>query len=99
TLGSFLAYSVNFVVNPLIFALKTSTFGNRLYCFFNERWFFDKVFDNFLARSFLRFGNEVSFKALDKGAIEILGPYGISGFVYHYAFVMLLGLMIFISVN
>ncbi|KAI9123672.1 hypothetical protein K1719_004972 [Acacia pycnantha] len=29
-------------------------------------------------RSFLRFGYEVSFEALDKGAIEILGPYGIS---------------------
>ncbi|KAI3664342.1 hypothetical protein L1987_89917 [Smallanthus sonchifolius] len=28
--------------------------------------------------SFLRFGYEVSFEALDKGAIEILGPYGIS---------------------
>nr|GEY93931.1 NADH dehydrogenase subunit 5, mitochondrial [Tanacetum cinerariifolium] len=26
-------------------------------------------------RSFLRFGYEVSFEALDKGAIEILGPY------------------------
>nr|QIA59928.1 NADH dehydrogenase subunit 5 [Fossombronia cristula] len=113
TLGAFVAYSVNFVVNPLIFALKTSTFGNRLYCFFNKRWFFDKVFNDFLARSFLRFGYEVSFKALDKGAIEILGPYGISytiremaqriskiqsGFVYHYAFVMLLGSTIFISV-
>jgi len=48
----------------------------------------------------LCFGYEVSFKVLDKGAIEILGPYGIlytfqklakqisklqSGFVYHYA--------------
>ena len=34
--------------------------------------------NDFLVRSFLRFGYEVSFEALDKGAIEILGPYGIS---------------------
>ena len=27
---------------------------------------------------FARFGYEVSFEALDKGAIEILGPYGVS---------------------
>ena len=27
---------------------------------------------------YLRFGYEVSFEALDKGAIEILGPYGVS---------------------
>ncbi|KAI3900360.1 hypothetical protein MKW92_035695 [Papaver armeniacum] len=59
-----------------------------------------------LIRSFMRFGYEVSFEALDKGFIEILGPYGISykfrrlaerisqlqsGFVYHYASAMLLG--------
>lgn len=64
-------------------------------------------------RWFLRFGYEVSFKASDKGAIEILGPSGISvtfrrlakqisqlqsGFVYHYAFVMLLGLTIFMTI-
>ncbi|MCL7036012.1 hypothetical protein MKW94_010119, partial [Papaver nudicaule] len=63
-------------------------------------------------RSFLRFGYEVSFEALDKGVIEILGPYGISytfrrlaerisqlqsGFVYHYAFAMLLGSTSFVT--
>ncbi|KAI3905043.1 hypothetical protein MKX01_017289 [Papaver californicum] len=29
-------------------------------------------------RSFMRFGYKVSFEALDKGVVEILGPYGIS---------------------
>jgi len=113
TLGAFMAYNINFVANPFIFALKTSTLGNRLYCFLNKRWFFDKLFNDFIVRFFLRFGYEVSFKVLDKGAIEILGPYGISytfrklakqisklqsGFVYHYAFVMLIGLTIFITI-
>nr|YP_002860275.1 NADH dehydrogenase subunit 5 [Nothoceros aenigmaticus]ACC86798.1 NADH dehydrogenase subunit 5 [Nothoceros aenigmaticus] len=113
TLGAFVAYNVNFIANEFIFALKTTSFGNGLYCFLNKRWFFDKVFNDFIVRSFLRFGYEVSFKALDKGAIEILGPYGISytfgelakqisklqsGFVYHYAFAMLIGLTIFITI-
>ncbi|KAM4069066.1 hypothetical protein ACB094_12G061300 [Castanea mollissima] len=40
--------------------------------------FFDQVLNGFLVSLFLRFGYEVSFEALDKGAIEILGPYGIS---------------------
>ena len=76
TLGAFMAYNINFVANPLIFALKTSTLGNQSYCFLNKRWFFDKIFNNFIVRFFLHFGYEVSFKVLDKGAIEILGPYG-----------------------
>nr|CAD1821683.1 unnamed protein product [Ananas comosus var. bracteatus] len=59
-------------------SLSNSTFCNRLYCFFNKRWFFDQVLNDFIVRSFLHFGYSVSFEALDKGAIEILGPYGIS---------------------
>ncbi|KAI3905375.1 hypothetical protein MKX01_040066 [Papaver californicum] len=56
--------------------------------------------------------NDVSFKALKKCAIEILGPYSISytfrrlakrinqlqsGFVYHYSFAMLLGSTSFVT--
>nr|BCT43211.1 NADH dehydrogenase subunit 5 [Musa textilis] len=110
TSGASLAYNVNPVADQ--FQLLTSTFCNRLYCFFNKRWFFDQVLNDFLLRAFLRFGYSVSFAALDKGAIEILGPYGVSytfrglaerisqlqsGFVYHYAFAMLLGSTPFVT--
>lgn len=78
TSGASLAYNVNPVADQFQRALQTSTFCNRLYCFFNKRWFFDQVLNDFLVRLFLRFGYSVSFEALDKGAIEILGPYGIS---------------------
>nr|UUC04306.1 NADH dehydrogenase subunit 5 [Brassica napus]UUC04790.1 NADH dehydrogenase subunit 5 [Brassica napus] len=112
TSGAFVAYNVNPVADQFQRAFQTSTFCNRLYSFFNKRWFFDQVLNDFLVRSFLRFGYEVSFEALDKGAIEILGPYGISytfrrlaerisqlqsGFVYHYAFAMLLGSTLFVT--
>nr|PNR33806.1 hypothetical protein PHYPA_023622 [Physcomitrium patens] len=30
-LGNFMAHKINFVANPLIFSLKTNTFGNQLY--------------------------------------------------------------------
>ena len=77
---------------------------------FNKRWFFDKVYNDFLTQPMLNWGYTVSFKALDKGLLEILGPNGItrifskfshtasqlqSGFIYHYAFVTLIGLTFF----
>ena len=52
------------------------------------------------------FSYHTTYKAIDRGIIEILGPYGISntvseqsrkigsaqtGYLYHYAFVMLVG--------
>nr|YP_010250666.1 NADH dehydrogenase subunit 5 [Nymphaea hybrid cultivar]QTV76322.1 NADH dehydrogenase subunit 5 [Nymphaea hybrid cultivar] len=112
TSGASVAYNVNPVADQFQRAFQTLTFGNRLFCFFNKRWFFDQVFNDFIVRSFLRFGYSVSFEALDKGAIEILGPYGISytfrrlaerisqlqsGSVYHYAFAMLLGSTPFVT--
>ena len=78
TLGAFLAYNVNLVADQFQRAFLSSTFCNRLYTFFNKRWFFDQVLNDFLVRSLLRFGYSVSFEALDKGAIEILGPYGLA---------------------
>ncbi|KAH9292164.1 hypothetical protein KI387_042648, partial [Taxus chinensis] len=75
---AFVAYHVNLVADQFQRAFQTSTSGNRLYCSLNKRWFPDQVFNDFIVRSFPRFGYEVSFEASDKGAIEILGPYGIS---------------------
>ncbi|KAI5653705.1 hypothetical protein M9H77_30892 [Catharanthus roseus] len=78
TSGASVAYNVNPVADQFQRAFQTSTFCNRLYTSFNKRWFFDQVLNDFLVKSFMRFGYEVLFEALDKGAIEILGPYGIS---------------------
>jgi|TARA_B100000780_G_scaffold213842_1_gene153388 hypothetical protein len=58
------------------------------------------------------FGYVSSFKTLDRGIVEIFGPYGLtlligslskeisrlqSGFIYHYAFVMLIGVTFYLT--
>lgn len=94
------------------YVLKVRTqIGHKLYIFLNKRWLFDKVY-NSLGRLFLTFGYSVTFKTLDKGTWEILGPWGISqllskiavetkkletGMIYHYAVVMLIGLTLLMS--
>lgn len=111
--GAFIAYYVNFMSTRFFYRVKTSQLGQSIYSFLNKRWFFDKVYNDFIVKTSLWFGYEVSFKTLDKGVFEILGPSGISstlrqlaseiskiqtGFVAHYAFVMLIGLTVFISI-
>ena len=59
------------------------------------------------------FSYHTTYKAIDRGIIEILGPYGISntvseqsrkigsaqtGYLYHYAFVMLVGVTLLVTV-
>ena len=113
--GAIIAYQINLSDQGIVrtYFVKTSVLGRQLYTFLNKRWLFDKVYNDFLVRKALSFGYEVSFKTLDKGVIEILGPYGISqtfqklsrqmskiqsGFVYHYALSMLIGLTAFIAI-
>jgi len=106
-LGAFLAYLVNIPAMWQSYLVKKTFAGRKLYMFFNKRWFFDKVYNDFISENALKFGYTISFKTLDKGSFEIVGPSGISqtflkltqyftqlqsGLVYHYAVIMLLGL-------
>lgn len=111
--GAFLAYLVNYNFVRETYFMKTSWIGRKLYYMLNKRWLFDKVYNDFIGQKNLDFGYRVSFKTLDKGCFEILGPYGISflfqnltrylsklqsGMIYHYAVVMLLGVILLISI-
>ena len=70
------------------------------------------MYNEFFAPAFLRFGYRISYKTLDKGIIELLGPYGVSnaflrltkrlgslqtGFIYHYAFFMIIGVTVLLT--
>ena len=112
-LGAFLAYLFNIHGIFTSYAMKMTTLGRNLYIFLNKRWFFDKIYNDYISQVALIFGYNISFKTLDKGSFEILGPSGIastvlnltryfsrlqSGMIYHYAVVMLLGLTVLITI-
>ena len=100
---SFMLYTFG---NKLLFQTKVSKVGMRLYNFFNKKWFFDKVYNEYISQFFFRFGYNVSYKTVDRGIFEIFGPMGLStvitknalalhrlqsGYIYHYTFVILIG--------
>jgi len=79
--------------------------GGFLYNFLYNKWYFDELYDFVFVRGFKAVG-DVFWKIVDVKIIDGLGPNGAawaslksaarlgklqSGFVYHYAFVMLLG--------
>lgn len=113
-LGACFAYIVTMSAVFTSYALKLTKGGRSLYTFLNKRWFFDKVYNDYISGIVLNFGYTISFKTLDKGSFEILGPSGIaltvsklttyftrlqSGMIYHYAVVMLLGLTALITLG
>ena len=93
--------------------MKKTNLGRGLYTFLNRKWFFDKVYNEFVSQEVLSIGYNTTYKLVDRGLFEFLGPLGITrtvwengrlftgmqtGFVYHYTFVMLAGLTGFIAI-
>jgi NADH-quinone oxidoreductase subunit L len=97
-----------------LFLIKTSSFGKKTYKFLNRKWFFDKLYNEYFGQFFFKFGYSTSYKFVDRGIFEILGPTGLSttaltignnlhkmqtGFIYHYTLLILLGATLIFSIR
>ena len=110
--GAILAFVLYYFYSNYLYTLKFSYLGRKAYSFLSKKWYFDKIYNDFIVQKFLDFGYNISFKTLDRGIIEVIGPFGIvktignltklitnlqSGYIYHYAFIMFTGMTLFIS--
>lgn len=65
----------SFAINSLI--NNSSQAGKKIYGFLNGKYYFDVVYNHYLVESGLKLGYSIS-KNIDRGAIELLGPYGLA---------------------
>nr|YP_009504373.1 NADH dehydrogenase subunit 5 [Gracilaria chouae]AWX65711.1 NADH dehydrogenase subunit 5 [Gracilaria chouae] len=87
-----------------------NTFYRNICFLINKKWYWDVLYNRFVVYPMLNFGYSVSFKNLDRGFIELLGPYGFSklvptwsyicsklqtGQLSHYLFFIVLGVCLF----
>nr|YP_009511833.1 NADH dehydrogenase subunit 5 [Gracilaria ferox]AXI97710.1 NADH dehydrogenase subunit 5 [Gracilaria ferox] len=87
-----------------------NTFYRSICFLINKKWYWDVLYNRFFVYPILNFGYLVSFKNLDRGFIELLGPYGFSkivptwshtfsrlqtGQLSHYLFFIVLGACLF----
>ena len=99
-----------YLIYPSIPKFLSNKF-NPLYKFLLNKWYFDELYELIFVRNISRIGNFLSNFG-DKKVIDGFGPDGISsrvmdiakqvsriqtGYIYHYAFAMLIGLMLFIT--
>ena len=90
-----------------MFLFKISFIGKKIYNFFNRKWFFDKIYTEYFGQFFFKFGYSVSYKFIDRGVFELLGPTGLSfsttkiaselyrlqsGYIYHYTYSILVSI-------
>lgn len=81
----------------------------ELYRFLVYKWYFDAIYNELLNRPLVNIAYKTIFRSLDKGVLELFGPFGLSsvlfssaykmkrmqiGEVYYYAYFMLMFLLI-----
>jgi len=59
------------------FLVKKSNIFSGLYHFFNKKWYFDRVYNEFVIQSSLSSSYNFFYKLVDRGIIEKVGPYGL----------------------
>ena len=88
--GEFLPYYIKLLPNLFVFGgalsgwilylyLPNFLFNIKMiltnfYIFLNKKWFFDKLYNELIAENFLNFSFQLTYKIIDKGFLEILGP-------------------------
>jgi NADH-ubiquinone oxidoreductase chain 5 len=92
-------------------SLTENTLGRTLYRFLNQKYWFDNIYNNLILSKLLDFGYTTN-KTLDRGVIELVGPYGLvhafknastkitsldTGFIPSYAMYIFSGLIVFIT--
>jgi NADH-ubiquinone oxidoreductase chain 5 len=76
-IGTILALGYYHYFLYITFKIKTINYMCKLYCFFNKKWFFDKVYNEIFGQLAFKLGYTFSYKLVDKGLFEYLGPTGI----------------------
>nr|QWE51013.1 Nad5 [Phaeophyceae sp.] len=82
-----------------LYTFFRTTRSRKIYTFLNRRWFFDKVYNSILTQNILDMGYLFTYKDIDRGLVESVGPLGLSqaiqdqseqirrwhsGYLYHY---------------
>jgi len=84
-LGTFSAFYFYGFQSKILFKLKISKIGQKIYNFLNKKWFFDKIYNEQIGQFFFSFGYSISYKIIDRGVLEMLGPHGISKMINHFS--------------
>ena len=111
--GLFGAFYLYFFKFKFLYNFKISKYGLYFYNFLNRKWYFDKIYYEFINQYILKIGYNVTYKMVDKGLIEICGPYGLTtifsflsqkiillqtGYIFHYSLLMLISTIFLINI-
>ena len=118
-LGAFFSLFFFFIIHKNFYSKifmnykkKNYFFFINLYKFLNKKWYFDYIYNKYITINILNMGYNISFKLIDRGFIEIIGPLGLvrlfnklslnisnlqTGYIFNYIFSMIFFILILSS--
>lgn len=96
----------------ILIRFKFTRFGYNIFSFFNQRFLIELIYNKFVTGLVFKLGGQTT-KVIDKGSIELLGPYGLekgllnlsrniasldTGVITSYALYILVGLIFYILI-
>ena len=112
--GASLAYFIYAFGLDYFYSIKKTSSFKVIYNFLNRKWYFDRVYNEFIGQNALNISYHFAYKDVDRGIIEKVGPSGIvqsiryivnringlqSGQIYHYLFLLLFSTVVFVFVS
>jgi NADH-ubiquinone oxidoreductase chain 5 len=109
---SVLAIVISEFSSKILINFKFSRLGYNIFGFFNQRFLIELFYNKYVTGLILELGGQTT-KVLDKGSVELLGPYGLekglitlsrniasldTGVVTSYALYILIGLIFYITI-
>ena len=100
------------LLSNLLVYFKFTKLGYNIFSFFNKRFYIELFYNKYIIGLIFKLGGQTT-KLLDKGSVELLGPYGLekglinlskniakldTGIVTFYALYILIGIITFISI-
>jgi NADH-ubiquinone oxidoreductase chain 5 len=109
---SILAIVLSEFMPKILLRFKASRLGYNMFSFFNQRFYIELLYNKYITGIVLKLGGQTT-KVLDKGSVELLGPYGLekgllslsksissldTGVITSYALYILIGLISYILI-
>jgi NADH-ubiquinone oxidoreductase chain 5 len=111
-LSSFIAVTLSEFFPKVLIGFKFSRLGYNIFGFFNQRFYIEMFYNKYITNFILNTGG-LTTKVLDKGSVEMIGPYGLekvllslsqnisklsTGLITSYALYVLVGLISFVLI-
>jgi NADH-ubiquinone oxidoreductase chain 5 len=109
---SFLAILLSEFLPLTLINFKLTRFGYNIFSFFNQRFLIELLYNKYITGFILKLGGQTT-KVLDRGSVELLGPYGLekglvnlsrnissldTGVITSYALYILIGFIFYILI-